>query len=208
MGAILRDFGVFAILRLRSGLPYTKLINTGNGQVGPPSGAGLEGRPQSSISNTQTSWTTSIDLRFTKGFQLGKGWNLQAFLDWRNPFNLANNTQVFLETAGIVNQQHRDAQLLTALSDTRLDGDNLIRDFDIAAESPETDFNKFSLMRAEERFGIDDPSTPDVNEAGDGIFTVEEQERAFSQQYESDFGSDVRFQTSDQLFRLGLRIAF
>jgi hypothetical protein len=161
-GSILSDFGVFAILRLRSGLPFTKLVNTGNGQVGPPSVAGLEGRPQSSISNTQTNWTTSIDLRFTKGFQLGKGWNLQAFLDWRNPFNIANNNTVFLETAGIVNQQHKDAQLLTALSDTRLDGDALIRDFDIAVESPETDFNKYSLMRAEERWGD-----------GDGVFTVE-----------------------------------
>jgi len=197
MGAILSDFGVFAILRLRSGLPFTKLVNTGNGQVGPPSVAGLEGRPQSSISNTQTNWTTSIDLRFTKGFQLGKGWNLQAFLDWRNPFNIANNNTVFLETAGIVNQQHKDAQLLTALSDTRLDGDALIRDFDIAVESQETEFNKYSLMRAEERWGD-----------GDGVFTVEEQEIAFGQAYESNFGSDVRFKTSDQLFRLGLRIAF
>jgi hypothetical protein len=197
MGAILSDFGVFAILRLRSGLPYTKLVNTGNGQVGPPSAAGLEGRPQSSISNTQTPWSTGLDLRFTKGFQLGQNWNLQAFLDWRNPFNIANYTTVFLETAGIVNQQHREAQLLTALSDTRLDGDNLIRDFDIATESPESDFNKYSLMRAEERWGD-----------GDGVFTVEEQELAFSQTYESNFGSNVRFETSDQLFRLGLRIAF
>jgi hypothetical protein len=196
-GAILSDFGVFAILRVRSGLPFTKLINSGNGQVGPPSGAGLNGTPQSSISNVETSWTTSIDLRFTKGFQLGKGWNLQAFLDWRNPFNLANSNTAFLETAGIVNQQHKDAQLLTALSDTRLDGDNLIRDFDIAVESPETDFNKYSLMRAEERWGD-----------GDGVFTVEEQTIAFCQTYESNFGSDVRFRTSDQLFRLGLRIAF
>ena len=157
----------------------------------------LEGRPQSSISNTQTNWTTSIDVRFTKGFQLGTNWNLQAFLDWRNPFNITNNNTVFLETAGAVNQQHREAQLLTALSDTRLDGDNLIRDFDIAVESPETDFNKYSLMRAEERWGN-----------GDGVFTVEEQNVAFGQNYESNFGQNVRFETSDQLFRLGLRIAF
>ena len=188
---------MYAVLRLRSGLPFTKLINSGNGQVGPPSAAGLNGTPQSSISNVQTNWTTSIDLRFTKGFQLGKGWNLQAFLDWRNPFNIANANTAFLETAGIVNQQHREAQLLTALSDTRLDGDALIRDFDIAVESPETEFNKYSLMRAEERWGN-----------GDGVFTVEEQTLAFSQTYESNFGENVRFKTSDQLFRLGLRIAF
>jgi hypothetical protein len=197
LGAILSDFGVYAVLRVRSGLPFTKLINSGNGQVGPPSVAGLNGTPQSGISNTQTGWTTGFDVRFTKGFQIGRGWNLQAFLDWRNPFNITNNNTVFLETAGIVNQQHREAQLLTALSDTRLDGDNLIRDFDIAVESPETEFNKYSLMRAEERWGD-----------GDGVFTVEEQNVAFGQGYESTFGEDVRFATSDQLFRLGLRIAF
>ena len=197
MGSILSDFGVFAILRLRSGLPFTKLINTGRGQVGPPSFAGLEGRPQSSISNLETGWTTSFDLRFTKGFQIGRGWNLQAFVDWRNPFDITTNTQVFLETGNTVNEQYREAQLLTALSDTRLDGDALIRDFDIAVESPETDFNKYMLMRAEERWGD-----------GDGIFTVEEQETAFSQGYENGFGQNVRFERSDQLFRLGLRIAF
>ncbi|MDP2471786.1 MAG: carboxypeptidase regulatory-like domain-containing protein [Candidatus Palauibacterales bacterium] len=197
LGAILSDFGVYAVLRLRSGLPYTKLINTGNGQIGPPSVAGLEGRPQSSISNTETPWTTAIDMRFTKGFQIGQNWNLQAFIDWRNPFNISSYTTVFLETAGTVNQQFRDAQLLSALTDTRLDGDNLIDDFDIATESPETDYNKFSLMRAEERWGN-----------GDGVFTVEEQNIAFGQGYESTYGQNVRFDTSDQLFRIGLRIAF
>ena len=108
-----------------------------------------------------------------------------------------SNTSVFLETGNTVNEAYREQQLLTALSDTRLDGDNLIRDFDIAVESPETDFNKFMLMRAEDRWGD-----------GDGIFTVEEQEIAFSRGYEHGFGQDVRFERSDQLLRLGLRIAF
>lgn len=196
-GAILSDFGIFAILRVRSGLPFTKLVNTGNGQIGPPSAAGLEGRPQSSISNTETPWTTSFDMRFFKGFQVGQNWNVQVFVDWRNPFNISSYNTVFLETAGIVNEQFRDAQLLTSLTDPRLDGDPLVRDFDIATESPETDYNKFSLMRAEERWGN-----------GDGIFTVEEQITSFGQQYENDFGKNVRFDTSDQLFRLGLRVAF
>ena len=66
-------------------------------------------------------------------------------------------------------EQYREAYMLAALSDTRLDGDNLIRDFDIAVESPETDFNKYMLMRAEQRWGD-----------GDGIFTVEEQDLALS----------------------------
>jgi hypothetical protein len=197
IGSILSDFGLFAILRVRSGLPYTKLINSGNGQIGPPSFAGLGGTLQSSIGNAETNWTTSLDLRFTKGFQLGRNWNLQAFVDWRNPFNVTNSNTLFLETGGSVNALQKEAELLNALTDTRLDGDNLIRDFDIALESPETSFNKFSLMRAEERWGN-----------GDGVFTVEEQETAFSQNYDNDFGQNVRFDRSDQLLRLGLRIAF
>jgi hypothetical protein len=197
IGSILSDFGFFAILRVRSGLPYTKLINTGRGQIGPPSGSALEGRPQSSFGNAETNWTTSFDVRFTKAFQLGKGWHLQAFVDWRNPFNITNSTRLFLESGNPVNELFRETELLTALTDTRLDGDPLIRDFDIAVESPETDFNKFMLMRAEQRWGD-----------GDGIFTVEEQDRAFSQNYESANGQNVRFETSDQLLRLGLRIAF
>jgi len=196
-GAILSDFGLFAVLRLRSGLPYTALINNGNGQIGPPSLGGLGATPKSSLNNAQTGWTTGLDLRFTKGFSLGGSWNLQAFIDWRNPFNITNNNQVFLETGTTVNSQYREAQLLTALSDTRLDGDNLIRDFDIAIESPETDYNKYMLMRAEERYGN-----------GDGVFTVEEQDTAFSQQYKNNNGQYVRFETSDQLFRFGIRVAF
>jgi hypothetical protein len=83
------------------------------------------------------------------------------------------------------------------MSDTRLDGEPDIDDFDIRAESPENPFNQFMLLRAEQRFGN-----------GDGIFTVEEQEAAFGQMYENDFGINSRFKTSDQLMRLGVRIAF
>jgi hypothetical protein len=197
LGAILSDFGMFAILRVRSGLPYTAMINRGNGQIGPPSFAGLGGTPQSSLNNTQTGWSTGFDIRFSKGFSLGKTWRLTAFVDWRNPFDITSNTVVFLETGTTVNDRFFEAELQTALTDTRLDGDNLIDDFDIIAESPETQFNKYSLMRAEERWGN-----------GDGVFTVEEQTSAFEQEYLNDNGQNVRFERSDQLLRLGFRVAF
>ena len=123
--------------------------------------------------------------------------NVQAFMDWRNPFDLKSGTTIFLETGNSVNQLFRDRSLSTTLRDTQLDGDNLIDDFDIVNESPDNDFNVFMLLRAEQRFGD-----------GDGIFTVEEQEEAFGQQYEHNFGVESRFERSDQLMRLGLRIAF
>jgi len=96
---------------------------------------------------------------------LGRTLNLQVFLDWRNPLNLTNQQTLFLETAAAVNEQFFDQQLGVALRDSRLDGDNIIRDFDIVAESPETEINKFLLLRAEQRYGN-----------GDGIYTVDEQE--------------------------------
>ena len=197
IGAVMQDVGFFTVLTLRSGLPYTKLINFGNGQQGPPSLAGLEGIPESAINGNETPWNWTFDFRLTKGFQLGQSLNMAVFLDWRNPLNLTSQTTLFLETAAAVNSQHREQQLGTALRDQRLDGDNIIRDFDIVAESPETDFNKFMLLRAEERYGN-----------GDGIYTVEEQERAFGERYEDIWGENVNFRTSDQSFRLGLRLAF
>jgi hypothetical protein len=193
-GALLQDLGVFAIMRVRSGLPYTKLENLGGGVVGPPSQGG---NPESSISGAETPWTVGVDLRFTKGFSLGDNLNLQAFLDWRNPFNIENNQTLFLETGNVVNALHREQSLAAVLSDTDLDGNSDIDDFDIVAESTDTDFNKYMLLRAEQRFGD-----------GDGIFTVEEQEAAFGQIYEHDFGEKSRFERSDQLMRLGLRLAF
>ena len=193
-GAILRDLGVFAIMRIRSGLPYTKLENQGNGVVGPPSGGG---NPESSISGAETPWTFGLDLRFTKGIPLGDDLNLQAFVDWRNPLDITNNQTVFLETGNVVNALHRQQSLATILRDTQLDGSNDIDDFDIAAESTDNDFNKYMLLRAEQRWGD-----------GDGIFTVEEQETAFGQIYEHNFGVTSRFERSDQLMRLGLRLAF
>jgi len=193
-GAVLQDLGVFAIMRLRSGLPYTKLLNDGNGPIGPPSAGGV---PGSSISGAETPWSFGVDLRFTKGFSLGEGLNMQAFLDWRNPFDIENNNQVFLETGNVVNALHRQQSLDTSLRDTQLDGSNDVDDFDIAAESTDNDFNVYMLLRAEQRWGD-----------GDGIFTVEEQETAFGQVYENNFGVNSRFRTSDQLMRLGLRLSF
>ena len=194
VGAIFRDFGLFALLSVRSGQRFTGLeYQGGYGDVGPPSSAGPA---RTSIGALQTPWQTRFDIRFTKGFQIGKGWSLQAFVDWRNPFNIGVTRTVFLDTGNPVNERARARLLADAMADPRLDGDNDIRDFDILAESPETDFNKYMLLRAEERWGN-----------GDGIFTVEEQERSFGQEWEYGAGL-ARFVPSNQSLRLGLRIAF
>jgi hypothetical protein len=194
VGSVLRDLGLFTILRVRSGLPFTQIVNQGEGQVGP---AGAGGLPAGMIGDASTPWTTAFDLRLTKGFQVGRGLHLLAFVDWRNPFDIENSSLVFLETGDETNELFREQTLAPLMSDTRLDGEPDIDDFDIRAESPENPFNQFMLLRAEQRFGN-----------GDGIFTVAEQEAAFGQMYENDFGANSRFKTSDQLMRLGVRIGF
>lgn len=195
VGAILNQFGVFATGSFRSGLPFTKIFNLGNGQTGPPSLAGLSGTPETSIGALQTGWSKNFNVRFTKGFDVGSV-NLQLFADWRNPFDLENTETVFIETGNAVNTLHREKFLADALGDPRLDGDGDIDDFDIAAESPENAFNTYMLLRAEQRFGN-----------GDGIFTVEEQNAAFGQRYDAAF--DVpQFSISNQVLRLGVRVAF
>lgn len=195
-GAILRNAGIWLVFQTQSGLPYTKLVNQGLGQIGPPSRAGLNGVLDGSISALQTGWTTQLDLSLSKGFYLG-GVNLEAFADWFNPLNIATSNTAFLETGNPVNELYRTTFLANTLQDATLDGDTQVRSFDIATESPDNDFNKFMLMRTEQRFGN-----------GDGVFTVAEQERAFGQVYDAQFGVNDLFELSNQSLQLGLRLRF
>lgn len=192
-GAILNDLGVFAILAARSGQRFTKLEQIGRSALVPPSAGSLA---ESSFGGLEMPWQVEFDLRFSKGFGLGRGLNLQLFVDWRNPFDIAVTRQVFAETGDTSHGLAREVWVGGALSDPGLDGDSEIRDFDIAAESPENPFNRYMLMRAEQRFGN-----------GDGIYTVEEQEAAFGQDYEW-FRGEYRLAPSNQSLRLGLRLAF
>jgi hypothetical protein len=192
-GAILGDLGVFAILYSRSGQRFTKIENNGGITLSPPTAGGPI---ESSFAGLTMPWQTEFDIRLAKGFSLGRGWNVQAFVDWRNPFDIARTDFVFAETGDITNHLAFEQWAGAALSDPLLDGDPEIRDFDIAAESRDNAFNTFMLMRAEERFGN-----------GDGIFTVEEQTVAFSQDWYYWQGEHV-LAPSNQSLRLGLRLSF
>jgi hypothetical protein len=192
-GLLLNDLGVFPILYARSGQRYTAMATEGSARLAPPSG-GTE--PSTSFAAVELPWQLEFDIRVSKGFSLGRNLNLTAFFDWRNPFDIARTDFVFAETGEVENERARELWVSEALTDPRLDGDPEIRDFDIAAESPENDFNKYMLMRAEQRFGN-----------GDGMYTVEEQTAAFSQEYDW-FRGEYRLAPSNQSLRLGLRLAF
>jgi len=82
------------------------------------------------------------------------------------------------------------------MRDDNLDGDTDIDDFDILRESPENKANVFALLQAEQRYGN-----------GDGVFTVEEQDRAFGAFYDLFWGVQ-NFVESTQRMRLGFEINF
>jgi hypothetical protein len=195
VGAIFSNFGFFLTGRVASGLPYTLLQNSANGQRGPPTFAGLGGTVAEELNSSNMPWERRLDLRFTKGFRVG-GSTMLLFLDWRNPFNIENTNSIFLETGTQFNQDFRDKVVNDRLADDNLDGDTQIRDFDILAESPENKVNVFSLLQAESRYGN-----------GDGLFTVEEQTTAFGAFYDLFWGPQG-FVESTQALRLGIGINF
>ncbi|MCI0433824.1 MAG: carboxypeptidase regulatory-like domain-containing protein [Gemmatimonadetes bacterium] len=194
-GTILSDAGIFATMRLASGLPYTRLKNAGNGQTGPPTFAGLGGIPDEDLNASRTPGVKMFDLRLTRGFRVGDN-RLRAFADLRNPFHIVNTFSVWLETGEVTNAVHRQNDLDALLRDATLDGDANIDGFDIVRESPDNALNRYMLLQAEARFGD-----------GDGIFTVAEQRAAFGAWYDL-FNSPLGFRNGDRSLRLGLEFVF
>jgi len=192
---ILGDVGIFATMRVASGLPYTRLNNAGNGQTGPPTLAGLGGIPAEDLNASRTPSFKSLDLRLHRGFRVGDN-RMRLFADIRNPLHIANTHTVWLETGETTNAVHRDQSIDGLLRDATLDGDANIDDFNINTESPDNALNKYMLRQAEARWGN-----------GDGIFTVDEQRAAFGAYY-ALFNGPRFFRDADRLLRLGLEFVF
>jgi hypothetical protein len=194
-GRVLGDLGLFATLRVASGLPYTRLDNNGDGQTGPPTLVGLGGTPAEDLNASRTPGFRSFDIRLARGFRVGDN-RLRLTADMRNPLHIFNTTSVWLETGEITNTIHREKGIDALLRDATLDGDANIDDFDIMRESQDNALNKYMLMQAEARFGN-----------GDGMFTVAEQLAAFGSFY--DLGNNpLGFRSGDRSLRLGLEFIF
>src|SRR5438552_14440004 len=85
VGSIFRDLGVFATFRVQSGLPYTRLVNNGDGQTASHLSFGLGGRtaPGENLNSFEMPWTKNVDLRLNKGLRIGR-LDATAFADVRN----------------------------------------------------------------------------------------------------------------------------
>ena len=195
LNPVLADLGLFATIRVASGLPYTRLENIGAGITGPPSTAGGSGAPAEPINASSLPWQKLIDLKVQKGMTIA-GKRIRAFADVRNPFNIANTNSVFIETGSIYNQARFENFAAGFLNDPLLDGNTTPGDVDIA-RSPEIPINKYALFQAEKRFGN-----------GDGIYTVAEQQNMIRQYFEQTATNARTLRTSPQSMRLGFEINF
>jgi hypothetical protein len=211
LGSALRGLGVFVTARAVSGLPYTRLINTGQGQLAPFERFGLSGQALESINASTMPWSKYLDLRLNKGVRLGRlDWTL--FADVRNLFNFKNVVQLFAETGDITNPANRSKQVVSeqATLATEATSNNAYRTADHAVILNGTSgarpcatwkgdagpVNCVMLQRTEARWGD-----------GNGIFTAAEQENALNAWYDS-FNGVSRFYSAPRQIRVGAELSF
>jgi outer membrane receptor for ferrienterochelin and colicin len=213
-GKILADVGVFATFRVQSGLPYTQLKNSGTGQTAPRLAFGLGGRTEEgqTLNAREMPWTKNIDLRLNKGVRFGR-LDATLYADVRNLFDWRNVVGLFAETGDVVNQLHRTevigipASTLGAATgeykqlwneaDAAGAWDASTKDVDLTScTSWASQLNCASLRRVEARFGN-----------GDGVYSLDEQERALNTYYDAFFGS-WRFYAPRRNIRIGVELKF
>ncbi|HZH41622.1 MAG TPA: TonB-dependent receptor, partial [Gemmatimonadales bacterium] len=102
VGSIFKDVSAFATFRVLSGLPYTPLVNGGNGNTAPGTNFGLSSAQAGDINSASTPWVKYLDLRINKGLKFGR-MNVTAFADIRNLLNFTNILGLFAETNDVTN---------------------------------------------------------------------------------------------------------
>jgi hypothetical protein len=125
-GAVMQDLGLFATFRFASGLPYTRMTNDGNGQIGPGNSFGLGGSQTEPVNASRMPSIRNVDLRVTRAFRLGASHDITAFADFRNLFNWENITRIFAETGGIQNARYEERQLTDNFITLRNDAGSLV----------------------------------------------------------------------------------
>jgi hypothetical protein len=202
VGNIARDVSAFITFYARSGLPYTLLVNNGDGQTVPHLAFGLGGRAAENLNNSVLPWTKNVDVRLTKSLHVGRlDWTLYA--DVRNLMNFRNIEGVYAETGDIVNgilrQKTLDPEFANLRSEAGQAGvlapDGTIN-LTTTCSSWGNPTNCEALRRVEARFGD-----------GDGQYTLAEQTRALNSYYDAFFGPQ-RFNGTPRHIRVGFEVNF
>ena len=214
-GAILSNAGVFTTFRFSSGLPFTRLIQAGNGQLAPVLNFGLAGERAEPINSSTMPWTKSLDLRVNKGLRFGR-LDATLFADFRNLVNFRNVIALFAETGDVANKTFRDdgfvAPEMQTLRNTASSSGKLIQIKEAATgalidavdlRGPCTVWASSGgaadcllLRGAESRWGNND-----------GIYDVNEQKRAFIARYDLFNGEQTKLGQPRHI-RVGLEINF
>jgi hypothetical protein len=219
VGTLMQDFGFFATFRAASGLPYTKMVNGGNGQVAPGNAFGLSGSAAEPLNASRTPWIRNVDLRITRAFRFGSDRDITAFVDARNLFDFTNIVALFAETGDVRNAAFEGEQTLDISATLANDAAALVatrsvtrRDGSVAQLSGVdlADCSRYAygpggtrglpdclmLRGAEGRFGN-----------GDRFFDSEEQASAFHAYYDGFSGPHL-FRGPGRVVRLGVELHF
>jgi hypothetical protein len=206
LGAVFRNVGVFATFRALSGLPFTRVKNSGTGAVVPRQAFGLTATSVEPVNSSTMPWTKYVDMRFNKGLKVGRA-DITAFADVRNLFNFKNIIGLFAETGDVVNAVFQENALSPEFSGLRIEAQQNGRlltggaidlrpacaSWTGSAGGP---VDCVSLRQVEARFGD-----------GDGVYTVAEQTTALNAFYTRFSGAQVFYDQARHI-RLGFELSF
>ena len=195
LGSVLENVGINATFRFTSGLPYTRIVNSGAGTRGPGNGFGDVYTGTERLNSAQMPWQKNVDLRVTRGFRVGIR-DMTLFADFRNLFNWRNLGTIFAETGDVSNDQFRTRQLspiistLQAEAGTRWVSRN-VDGVDLQGVNLGTTRGDCAGYRSDRFYGLPNCIMLQRAEAqwgnADGFFDSNEMDRAFGAWY--DLGS-------------------
>lgn len=199
----LRDVGASLQFRMINGVPYTPMINFGNGTTAPQPNFGFF-QPAGGIHSASLPWTRVLDLRLTKGVRAnGLDWTI--FADFRNLLNIKNLYSLYDETNGTSNSLFQAATTqseFVSLSNEANNNGALLPGGAVSltgcgnwTASTGGPVDCVMLRRAEARFGN-----------GDGTYTQAEQQNALNAFFNMVYGS-YRFYGPQRTVRVGLELA-
>jgi hypothetical protein len=218
VGAILRNTGAFMTFRFASGLPWTSCPNDVSNEEVITQGPCAKGLGATTVNGNRLPMWKNVDLRLTKGFNLGHRLDLTAYADFRNLFNWQVVTSVFAANGNIRNPLQFNQRFKNdstefynevATNQDRLGGDiynpatgavNLGSASTCENWSTTGGFGGlpscFGIYRAEERWGN-----------GDHVLTPAEYRHIFTTYYNVEFGPG-NFMDPPRRIVLGVELTF
>jgi hypothetical protein len=207
-GKVLRDVSVFATFRAFSGLPFTRVANSGAGATAPREAFGLEANSLEPINSSTMPWNKVVDMRINKAVKFGRT-DVTLFADLRNVFNFRNIVRLFNETSDVVNALNRQTTLSPEFANlaneaagqpvSKLGKDGSINLADCASwtATASSTVDCVMLQRVEARFGN-----------GDKSYTLAEQTRALNAYYDNYVNGVQNFYGAPRNIRLGFDLSF